>query len=345
MLQLDGLAAPGVRLRDCRPAEPHRRRASALDATVFADTGERYLVGLDASGSSRAVEGPVSLPPFGRRMLRVRARPTTARVGGYRVAYHATGPSTARRLPTNGRCAPASCLGRLPHRGVRRARHPACMRLSPACDRAYQPDTRLFHGYIPASGSPSPPAVPNASGFLDLYAFERPGPALPVDEFVEELKALIRAHPIEDTLAEALRYGTASREAMQRWIKDYYQFIRLDAQGTAAMIARCRRRGLFLALSQLVNRKTGFHQVTRRRWSSSCASPPRSMSAPDELEAHYACPETMQATYTRLQFQFSSFEEGFVVSALASEGSLLDVVRDERPWLCQRGIAEYMKRA
>ena len=53
----------------------------------------------------------------------------------------------------------------------------------------------------------------------------------------------------------------------------------------------------------------------------------------------------MQATYTRLQFQFSSFEEGFVVSALAGEGSLLDVVRDERPWLCQRGIAEYMKRA
>src|SRR5262249_1092726 len=51
------------------------------------------------------------------------------------------------------------------------------------------------------------------------------------------------------------------------------------------------------------------------------------------------------ATYTRLQFQYSSFEEGFLVSALAGEGSLLDVVRDERPWLCQRGIAEYMKRA
>ena len=33
------------------------------------------------------------------------------------------------------------------------------------------------------------------------------------------------------------------------------------------------------------------------------------------------------------------------MSALAGEGSLLDVVRDERPWLCQRGIAEYMKRA
>jgi hypothetical protein len=53
----------------------------------------------------------------------------------------------------------------------------------------------------------------------------------------------------------------------------------------------------------------------------------------------------MQATFARLQFQFSSFDDGFVVAALASEGSLLDVVRDERPFLCQRGIAEYLKRA
>ena len=68
----------------------------------------------------------------------------------------------------------------------------------------------------------------------------------------------MRAHPVDATLADALKYGGADREAMRRWIKDYYQFIRLDAQGTAAMIARCRRRGLFIALSPLVNRKTGF---------------------------------------------------------------------------------------
>ena len=187
--------------------------------------------------------------------------------------------------------------------------------------------------------------VPNASSFLELYAFERPEPAKPVDEFIAELKALIRAHPIDTSLAEALKYGGASREVMQRWIKDYYQFIRMYAQGTAATIARCRRRGLFLTLSQLVNRKTGFHQVTTpplqlfRRFAEAFGI------SPAELEAHYASPETMQATYTRLQFQFSSFEEGYVVSALAGEGALLDVVRDERPWLCQRGIAEYMKRA
>jgi TENA/THI-4/PQQC family len=188
-------------------------------------------------------------------------------------------------------------------------------------------------------------STPNASSFLELYAFERPEPAKPIDDFIAELKALIRAHPIDAQLAEALKYGSASREAMQRWIKDYYQFIRLDAQGTAAMIARCRRRGLFLTLSQLVNRKTGFHQVTTPPLQLFLRFAAAFGITPDELEAHYACPETMQATYTRLQFQFSSFEEGYVVSALASEGALLDVVRDERPWLCQRGIAEYMKRA
>ncbi|HUI24796.1 MAG TPA: hypothetical protein VL403_01830 [Candidatus Kryptonia bacterium] len=197
---------------------------------------------------------------------------------------------------------------------------------------------------IAARHEPHAPA-PNASAFLDLYAHERPQPARPVDEFIDELKDLVRSHPIDGQLAEALKYGTASRDAMQRWIKDYYQFIRLDAQGTAAMIARCRRRGLFLALSQLVNRKTGFHQITQPPLRLFLRFADAFGVTPAELEAHYASPETLQATYTRLQFQFSTFEEGYTVGALAAEGSLLDVVRDERPWLCQRGIAEYLKRA
>jgi hypothetical protein len=50
-----------------------------------------------------------------------------------------------------------------------------------------------------------------------------------------------------------------------------------------------------------------------------------------ELEAHYPCPETMQATFSRLHFQFSGFEEGFAVTALGAEVPLLDVLRDERP--------------
>ncbi len=188
-------------------------------------------------------------------------------------------------------------------------------------------------------------AAPNASDFLGLYAFERPGDALPADAFVAELKALVRAQPVGATLADALKYGGVDREAVRRWIKDYYQFIRLDAQGTAAMIARCRRRGLFIALSPLVNRKTGFLQVTRPPLELFLRFAAAFGLEQDELEAHWACPETMQATLTRLHFQFSSLEEGFVVSALAGEGSLLDVGRDERPWLCQRGLAEYMKRA
>jgi pyrroloquinoline quinone (PQQ) biosynthesis protein C len=196
-----------------------------------------------------------------------------------------------------------------------------------------------LHRETPAS------PIPNASDFVELYAFERPGPALPVEQFLEEMRALVRQHRVEDGLATALRYGTASRDAMRRWIKDSYQFVRWDAQGTAAAIARCRRRGLFIACSPLVSRKTGHHQVTRPALELFLRFAAVFDLGPEELEAHFACPETMQATYTRQYFQFSSFEEGFVVSALASEGALLDVHRDERPWLCQRGMAEYMKRA
>jgi pyrroloquinoline quinone (PQQ) biosynthesis protein C len=186
---------------------------------------------------------------------------------------------------------------------------------------------------------------PNQSSFTELYAFERPTVAVSPAAFVAELKDLVRAHPVDATLASALKYGTASRENLVRWIKEYYHFVKRDAQGSAAMAARCRQRGLFIALSQIVNRKTGFHQVTR---------PPRELFlrfaaafgvGEAELEAHYPCPETMQATFSRLHLQFSGFEEGFAVTALGAEGPLLDVVRDERPWLCQRGLAEYMKRA
>lgn len=186
---------------------------------------------------------------------------------------------------------------------------------------------------------------PNASAFLELYRHERPQPAKPVDEFLDELKALIRSHPIDGGLAEALKYGGAPRPALQRWIKDYYQFIRLDAHGTAATVARCPRRGHFLALSPAVSRKTGFYQVTTSALTLFVRFAAALGVSEDELEAHFACPETQQATFSRLQFQFSSFEEGFVAAMLAGEGSLLDVTRDERPWLCQRGIAEYLKRA
>src|SRR5262249_54543678 len=99
-------------------------------------------------------------------------------------------------------------------------------------------------------------AAPNASDFVELYAFERPQPALPVDDFVDELKTLVCEHPVEPALAEALKYGGVEREAMRRWLKDYYQFIRLDAQGTGAPLPPARRRGAFLPPSPPPGRQT-----------------------------------------------------------------------------------------
>ena len=191
-----------------------------------------------------------------------------------------------------------------------------------------------------------PPATaPNASDFLELYAFERPGAALPVDAFVEELKALVRAQPVDATLADALKYGGVARGGapLDQGLLPVHPPRRAGHRGHDRALPAPRALHRALAAGEPQDRLPPGRPC--RRSSSSCASPPPSTSSSDELEAHYACPETMQATYTRLHFQFSSFEEGFVVSALAGEGSLLDVVRDERPWLCQRGIAEYMKRA
>ena len=45
---------------------------------------------------------------------------------------------------------------------------------------------------VPAIGRAARAGLPNASAFLDLYRHERPEPARPVDEFIDELKQLVR---------------------------------------------------------------------------------------------------------------------------------------------------------
>jgi pyrroloquinoline quinone (PQQ) biosynthesis protein C len=111
------------------------------------------------------------------------------------------------------------------------------------------------------------------------------------------------------------------------------------------MVARCRRRGLFLEVAKAVNRRTGFYQVTTPLRALFLRFAAAVGVGEEELEAHWASPETLQATYTRLCYQFDGFEEGFVAMLLCGEAALQDVVGDERPYLCQRGIAGCVKRA
>jgi len=188
-------------------------------------------------------------------------------------------------------------------------------------------------------------AEPNASDFLARYAHERPGSPRPVGEFVDELRALVRAHTFDARLTEGLKYGTIARDHLRRWAKDYYHWIRAEAQGAAAMVARCRRRGVFLEASEVVNRRTGFYQVTTPLRELFLRFAAALGLGEAELEAGWASAETLQATHTRLCFQFDGFEEGFVATLLGSEAALQDVVGDERAYLCQRGIAEYARRA
>jgi hypothetical protein len=88
VMQLDGLRAPNVRVRELSPAGRPSGATYGLEAT-YTDSGDRYLIGLDAQRLVRSVEGPVSLPPFGRPLMRV-VLDDQRRVGGYRLAYRAT---------------------------------------------------------------------------------------------------------------------------------------------------------------------------------------------------------------------------------------------------------------
>lgn len=167
--------------------------------------------------------------------------------------------------------------------------------------------------------------------------------ALPVAEFVSELEAMARSRPIDAGLAQSLKYGRAKPEHVRRWAKDYYRYIEHDAQATAATLARCLDRKLFLELSGGLSRKAGFFQISSplelyRKFTDALGI------ARDELDRHYACAETLGSLFTKRDFQHSGFLEGFTAYYLASEGALAGVLGDDSPLLCQKGFAEYLRR-
>jgi pyrroloquinoline quinone (PQQ) biosynthesis protein C len=167
---------------------------------------------------------------------------------------------------------------------------------------------------------------------------------LPVADFVAELRELARRHPIDAALAQSLKYGRVELEPVRRWAKDYFRYVEHDPQATAATLARCLDRNLFLELSGHLARKTGFFQAGNsidlyRKFTDALGI------AGEDLERHYACAETLGAMFTKRTFQHSSFLEGFVASSLVAEGSLLEATGDDAPFLCQKGFAEYLRRS
>lgn len=167
--------------------------------------------------------------------------------------------------------------------------------------------------------------------------------ALPVGEFVAELRDIVRGHAIDPALGEEVKYGRAKIEHVRRWAKDYYRYVEHDVQGTAATLARCLDRKLFLELSRGLSRKAGFFQIANplelyRQFTDALGI------SRDELDGHYACAETLGALFTKRNFQHSSFLEGFVGFHLCSEGAMMEVVSDPSAFLAQKGFAEYVRR-
>jgi pyrroloquinoline quinone (PQQ) biosynthesis protein C len=166
---------------------------------------------------------------------------------------------------------------------------------------------------------------------------------LPVADFVAELKASVRVEPIDGELAQSLKYGRAELPHVRRWAKDYFRYIEHDAQATAATLARCLDRKLFLELSGVLARKAGYFQIGTplelyRKFTDALGI------TRAELDRHYACAETLGAMFTKRDFQHSSFLEGFTAGMLAAEGALMEVSDDDSPFLCQKGFAEYLRR-
>ena len=167
--------------------------------------------------------------------------------------------------------------------------------------------------------------------------------ALTADDFVVELKDLARSTPLDATLAQDLKYGRAKLECVRRWAKDYFRYIEHDAQATAATLARCLDRKLFLELSGGLARKAGFYQTGNPIELYLKFTDALGITR-DALAEHCASAETLGAMFTKRNFQHSSFLEGFTAATLVSEGALMEVGADDSPFLCQKGFAEYLRR-
>ena len=168
-------------------------------------------------------------------------------------------------------------------------------------------------------------------------------PALANDRFVAELQEIVRSQPLDAGLAQNVKYGRAPIEHLRRWAKDYYRYVEHDAQATAATLARCLDRKLFLELSAALSRKAGFYQVASPldlylKFTTALGI------TQAELDRHYACAETLGTMFTKRNFQHASFLEGFAAGYLASEGALMDAAGDASPFLCQKGFGEYLRR-
>jgi pyrroloquinoline quinone (PQQ) biosynthesis protein C len=167
--------------------------------------------------------------------------------------------------------------------------------------------------------------------------------ALPVAEFIAELQSLVRAHPLDPDLAQSVKYGKAPLEHLRRWAKDYFHYFENDVQATAATLARCLDRKLFLALSESLARKAGFYQVASPLDLYLRFTDALGISRAD-LARHHPCAETLGGLFTKRNFQHSSFLEGFTATYLASEGAMMEAVADHSPFLAQKGFAEYLRR-
>jgi pyrroloquinoline quinone (PQQ) biosynthesis protein C len=167
--------------------------------------------------------------------------------------------------------------------------------------------------------------------------------ALTGERLVAELQDVVRSQPLDPSLAQSLKYGRAPVESLRRWSKDYYRYVEHDAQATAATLARCLDRKLFLELSGALSRKAGFYQIANPldlylKFTTALGI------TQAELDRHYACAETLGAMFTKRNFQHAGFLEGFTAGYLASEGALMDAAGEASPFLCQKGFAEYLRR-
>lgn len=144
--------------------------------------------------------------------------------------------------------------------------------------------------------------------------------AMPIDQFAAELEGIrARYHPNDSRFVQAISNGTASKEAIKNFAKDFYHYVKFAHPQIAALASLAPDVDSFWAIGSNLAGELGAESENHYKlFCDFCEG----VGAPlEECEAAQPLAETIGAMYTLAYFCRRNFEEGVVAFSNAIEGS------------------------
>jgi len=142
----------------------------------------------------------------------------------------------------------------------------------------------------------------------------------PVEEFISELKSFIQEHhPKTSPIIQSIVKGTASKNALQKFAKEFYAYSAFSVRPFAALVANAPDDTSFKLMLQNFAGEAGLlnpppHPVLFRKWALATGVSEK------ELDQFVPLPSTLGAMYALSHFLRGPFDEAIAGFGFAIEG-------------------------